>query len=129
MTAAEHQDDGFDAFLGELRDGQGYYYGCSNDHSLLPPRRACSHCGDRDLQRKPLPEVGTIVTHTTVFVPTAEFEDDAPYVTAIAEFGPVRLTGIIRGTDRSGIEIGQSVAVSVELDETGTERKITFRPT
>lgn len=127
MTDTMYRNGEFDELLDKLRDGQGYYYDCPNNHGLLPPRRVCPHCGDRDLQRKPLPEVGTIVTHTTISVPTSQFDDDVPYVTAIAEFGPVRLTGIIQSADRSEIDIGQSVAVNVDPDETGVERKLEFR--
>jgi uncharacterized protein len=126
MTDTTYRNGEFDEFLDKLRDGQGYYYRCPNNHGLLPPRRVCPHCGDRDLQRKPLPEDGTIVTHTTIFVPTSQFDGDAPYVTAIAEFGPIRLTGVIQNVDRSEIDIGQSVAISVDPDEMGGERKIAF---
>lgn len=121
-------DEGYDDFLYALEAGDGFYYACPNGHGLLPPRRVCPHCGDRDLSRTPLPETGELVTHTSVAVPTPQFDDDAPYVTAIAEFGAVRLTGFVRGVDDGDVEIGQSVTVGVDRSETSDERVITFRP-
>ena len=122
------QDGGYDAFLDALEAGDGYYYECSNGHALVPPRRVCPHCGDRELERVTLPETGELVTHTTVAVPTPQFEDDAPYVTAIATFGSVKLTGILQNVDPSDVEIGQEVTVAVESAETTDERTITFHP-
>lgn len=121
------RDDGYDSFLDALEAGDGYYYECSNGHGTLPPRRACPHCGDRELDSVALPPTGTVITYTTVSVPTPQFEGDAPYVTAIATFGPVKLTGILRNADEGDIEIGQDVAVTVEPSETTDERTITFR--
>ncbi|PCR88771.1 Zn-ribbon domain-containing OB-fold protein [Natrinema ejinorense] len=126
MTDAS--DGEYDVFLDSLADGRGYYYACSNGHGTVPPRRVCPHCGDRDLERIPLPETGEIRTYSTVNVPTPAFDDDAPYVTAIASFGPVRLTGIVRGSDPTDVEIGTPVAATVEPRETTDERTITFRP-
>ncbi|SIS01261.1 Zn-ribbon domain-containing OB-fold protein [Natronorubrum thiooxidans] len=124
MTDA--QNGGYDEFLDALEAGEGYYYACSNGHALVPPRRVCPHCGDRDLEQTELPETGEIRTHTTVTVPTPQFEDDAPYVTAIATFGQVKLTGIVRDIDPVDVEIGQEVTVTVEPSETTDERTIAF---
>lgn len=138
MSEHDAPDGEYEAFLEALADGDGYYYECSNGHGTLPPRRACPHCGDRDLEREPLPTTGEIATYTTVTVPTPRFEDDAPYVTAVATFGPVRLTGIVRGLDRDAVEIGREITVTAEpLDATDDRtsngrstagRTITFRP-
>ncbi|MFB1066226.1 Zn-ribbon domain-containing OB-fold protein [Natrinema sp. H-ect4] len=119
---------GYDEFLDALADGDGYFYACSNGHGLLPPRQVCPHCGDRELARRELPRTGEIVTHTTVSVPTPQFDDDAPYVTAIVDFGQVRLTGIVRGVDRDDVAIEQRVTATVEPSETTDDRTITFRP-
>ncbi|UHQ98741.1 OB-fold domain-containing protein (plasmid) [Natrinema zhouii] len=122
------REDGYDAFLDALEADEGYYYECSNGHGTLPPRRACPHCGDRELATAILPSTGEIVTHTLVTVPTPQFKDEAPYVTAIAMFGPIRLTGIVRGIDQENVEIGREVTVAIERDETADERTITFQP-
>ncbi|TMT86536.1 Zn-ribbon domain-containing OB-fold protein [Haloterrigena sp. H1] len=118
----------YDAFLEALAEGEGYYLTCENEHGLLPPRRACPHCGDRELTERDLPASGEIVTHTTVFVPTPQFEDDAPYVTAVVDFDGVRLTGIVRGIDQDDVEIGDRVTATVEPNETDGERTIVFHP-
>ena len=117
-----------EAGLAALEGGDGYYYECSNGHGTLPPRRACPHCGARELETVALPPTAEVVTYTTVTVPTPRFDDDPPYVTAIATCGPVRLTGILRGVDRSDVEIGQEVTVTVESDEPTDGRTIVFRP-
>ncbi|MFA9417441.1 Zn-ribbon domain-containing OB-fold protein [Natrinema sp. HArc-T2] len=118
----------YDEFLEALAEGEGYYLTCENDHGLLPPRRSCPHCGDRDLEQRDLPASGEIVTHTTVFVPTPQFEDDAPYVTAVVDFDGVRLTGVVRGIDQAAVEIGDRVTATVESNETDGELTIVFRP-
>ncbi|SDK80319.1 Zn-ribbon domain-containing OB-fold protein [Natronorubrum texcoconense] len=125
---SDSRNAGYDEFLEALDSGDGYYYECSNAHGTLPPRRACPHCGDRDLETLPLPATGEIVTHTTVTVPTPAFDDDAPYVTALAAFGPVRLTGIVRGVDPADVDIGDAVTATVKPSETSGDRTITFRP-
>lgn len=125
---SEQQNTGYDEFIAAVAAGDGYYHECANGHGMLPPRRVCPHCGDRDPERVPLPETGDILTYSTVNVPTLAFDDDAPYVTAIASFGPVRLTGIVRGADPNDIEIGTTVAATIEPRKTTDERTITFRP-
>ena len=124
----EQQNTGYDEFLKALETGDSFYFECTSGHGMLPPQRVCPHCGDRDLERQSLPETGEILTYSTVNVPTPAFNDDAPYVTGIASFGPVRLTGIVRGADPNDIEIGTTVAATVELRETIDERTIAFRP-
>ncbi|MXV60575.1 nucleic acid-binding protein [Natronorubrum sp. JWXQ-INN-674] len=126
MTAT--QETGYDEFLDALEAGEGYYAECSNGHGTLPPRRVCPHCGDRELETVPLAPTGEIVTYTTVSVPTPAFDDDAPYVTAIASFGPVRLTGIVRNAGEDDLEIGREVTVTIEPTETTDERTIAFEP-
>lgn len=125
---SEQQNTGYDEFVAAVAVGDGYYFECASGHGTLPPRRVCPHCGDRDLERMPLPETGEIRTYSTVNVPTPAFDDEAPYVTAIASFGPVRLTGIVRGVNPNDIEIGTTVAATVEPRETTDERTIVFRP-
>ncbi len=123
MTDRNYRNGAYDDFLDAVEANRGYYYMCSNDHGLLPPRHVCPHCGDSELRRKTLPEIGTVVTHTTISVPTPRFADDTPYIIAIAEFGPVRLTGILYDDQ---VEIGQRVTLELESNETGAQRTIGF---
>jgi len=61
-------------------------------------------------------------------VATPQFEDDAPYVTAIAEFGPVSITGLVRGVDPEDVSMGDAVGIEVGERETTGERAVVFRP-
>ncbi|MFB6136515.1 MAG: Zn-ribbon domain-containing OB-fold protein [Halobacteriaceae archaeon] len=128
MSADDARDAGFDDFLDALADGDGYYLRCSNGHGSLPPRRVCPECGDRTLEERPLPDGGEVVTFTVVRVATPRFADDVPYVTAVAEFGDVRLTGVLRGVDPDDAARGLAVEATVEETQTTGERLLAFRP-
>lgn len=116
----------YDDWLDSVEDGNGYYVECDEGHGWLPPRRVCPDCGSRDLHDEPLPDSGTVATHTTITVATPQFENDAPYVTAIADFGPVSVTGLVRGAD--DVAIGDVVGIEVGERETTGERAVVFRP-
>ncbi|MFB6094528.1 MAG: Zn-ribbon domain-containing OB-fold protein [Halanaeroarchaeum sp.] len=120
------RDAGYDDFLDALAEGEGYYLRCPAGHGSLPPRRACPHCGDTDLEEVPLPETGTVVAHTVVHVPTPRFVEDAPYVTAIADFGDVRLTGQLLDADPSREIDGIDVSPDVGRTETADDRLVVF---
>ena len=118
----------YDDWLDSIEDGEGYYLACEEGHGWLPPRRVCPDCGSRDLSEEPLPDSGEIATHTTITVATPQFEDDAPYVTAIADFGPVSITGLVRGVDPEDVSIADVVGIEVGERETTGERAVVFRP-
>ncbi|MFB6350765.1 MAG: Zn-ribbon domain-containing OB-fold protein [Bradymonadaceae bacterium] len=127
-TATGVRDEGYDDLLDAIAEGAGYYLECENGHGSLPPRRVCPHCGAPELTETPLPATVTIESFTVVHVPTPQFEADAPYVTAIAEYGPGRLTGIVRGRAPEDVEIGDRVVPTVEQRETTEDRLLVFRP-
>lgn len=122
MTAPTAANAGHDEWLDAIAAADGFYFECPNGHGSLPPRRVCPICGSREINRQPLPATGTVVTHTTVHVPTPEFEGETPYVTAIAEFGPVRLTGLVRANDPEDVAVGQVVVATVGESERGRRR-------
>jgi uncharacterized OB-fold protein len=122
------RDAGFDDVLDAIADGEGYYLECSSGHGSLPPRRVCPECGDSDLSEEPLPESGEIDTYTVTNVATPNFTEDAPYVVAVTDFGPVRLTGQLQDVDHETVETGQVVGVDVDETATTGERLVTFRP-
>ena len=122
------QDGEYDAWLDSIESDDGYYLECSNGHGWLPPRRVCPRCHDQDLSEVDLPEAGEIASHTTITVPTPQFEDDAPYVTAIADFGPVSVTGLVRDVDPDDVSIGDVVGLDVGERVTTGERAVVFRP-
>lgn len=121
-------DDGYDQWIEAVRDGDGYYLACENGHGSLPPRRVCPHCGSLDLAETPLPDAGEVETFTVTHVATPNFDDDAPYVVAIARFGDVRVTGQMRDVAVEDVEVGASVEIDASTTETTGEDLIVFRP-
>lgn len=122
------RDEGYDDLLDALESGEGFYLECPEGHGSLPPRRVCPHCGATDLEEVALPETGKVETHTTVHVASPSFVDDTPYVTAVADFGAVRVTGQIRDADPETVETGLEVTPGVGETETAGERVLVFRP-
>ncbi|WP_017343191.1 Zn-ribbon domain-containing OB-fold protein [Halorubrum sp. T3] len=130
--AAPPTDRHYAEWLDALADGDGFALVCPEGHGSLPPRQVCPECGSPDLSRDPLDETGTVETYSVVHVPSPRFADDAPYATAVADFGPTRLTGVVRDGGADGeapaVEIGDVVAVDVGDRATDGERLVVFRP-
>lgn len=126
MTARV-RDDEFDDWLDAIADDEGFSLECANGHASLPPRGVCPECGDADLHREALPETGTVETFTVVHVAAPSFVDDVPYVTAVAGFGPVRLTGVV-AADPDEVEVGLEVATDVRETEATGDRRLVLDP-
>lgn len=131
--ASPPTDREYAEWLDALAGGDGFALVCPDGHGSLPPRRVCPECGSAELSREPLREAGTVETYSVVHVPSPRFADDAPYATAVVDFGPTRLTGIVRDGDRGSdetpeVEIGDRVAVGVGERVTDGERLVVFRP-
>lgn len=124
--SAPASNAGYDEWLAALADDEGYALACPEGHGSLPPRRVCPDCGSTALSEDPLAETGTVETYSVVHVAGPRFADDTPYVNAIADFGPVRLTGVLRGAD--DVAVGDRVAVAVEERATDGEPLVVFRP-
>lgn len=122
------RDGAYDDLLDAIENGEGYYLECPAGHGWLPPRRVCPECGARDLTETLFPEAGEVATYTTVSVATPQFSEDAPYVTAIVDFGAVSVTGLLRDADPEDVEVGMTVGVDVGERETTGDRAIVFRP-
>jgi uncharacterized OB-fold protein len=122
------RDGEYDDLLDAIVEGEGYYVECDAGHGWLPPRRVCPDCGSRELSETPLPDSGEVETYTTVSVATPAFAEDAPYVTAIVDFGAVQMTGLLRGIEPENIEVGMPVGVTVGERETTGDRAIVFEP-
>ncbi|ELZ12882.1 hypothetical protein C478_08153 [Natrinema thermotolerans DSM 11552] len=121
-------DAGFDDWLDAAEDGTADYLECPDGHTALPPRRVCPDCGATDLEELALPDTGEIRTFTVTHVPTPAFEEDAPYATAVVDFGPVSLTGQVVGIDVDDVETGLEVELEIATSETTGERVIGLRP-
>lgn len=122
------ENEGYDEWLDALASGSGFYLGCPDGHGSLPPRRVCPDCGSADLEQTALPETGTVATYTVVHVAPPSFVDDAPYVTAVVDFGAVQLTGILVDIDHDEVDTGITVSATVRERETDGERVVAFRP-
>jgi uncharacterized OB-fold protein len=131
-TAAD-QPPSYDEWLDAIAAGEGFYLESPAGVGSLPPRRVCPETGSTDLTREPLPETGTIETYSVVHVATPGFTDDTPYVSAIADFGSVRITGVVRGVDPDAIDddtdlIDTEVRLTVETRETTDDRLVVLSP-
>jgi len=122
------RDGEYDDLLDAIAEGEGYYVECDAGHGWLPPRRVCPECGSRELSETPLPDSGEVETYTTVSVATPAFAEDAPYTTAIVDFGAVQMTGLLRGIEPENIEVGMLVGVTLGERETTGDRAIVFEP-
>jgi hypothetical protein len=119
-------DDGFDEWLDAVASGEGYYLVGPEGDACLPPRRVCPATGSSDLEERPLPASGVVDTYTVIHVAPPQYADETPYVTAIASFGPVRLTGLLRTVDPADVTVGMPVQATVT--EVGDGRTLAFRP-
>jgi uncharacterized OB-fold protein len=120
-------DAGYDEWLAAVGDGEGYYLHCPAGHGSLPPRRVCPHCGTPALERAPLPDSGTVETFTVCHVGGPDFAEEEPYVTAIADFGDVRLTGVVRGTEPDEVTVGATVEPTVGTNRTTGDDLLVLR--
>lgn len=120
-------DADYDAWLDAIADDGGTYLACANGHGWLPPRRVCPECGDRELTEHALPETGTVETYTVVHTAAPDFADDVPYVTAVVDFGPVRLTGVVVDCDPADVAVDDAVTVDVGATESTGEPLVVFR--
>ena len=128
MSDDEVRDAGYDDFLDAVEAGEPFYLECAEGHGSLPPRHVCPECGSSELERVELPTAGTIVAHNVVHVPTPRFAEDTPYATAIVDFGPVSVTGQVRGVDPQSVENGREVTIDTDRTETDADRLLVFDP-
>jgi hypothetical protein len=122
------RDAGYDDFLDALEAGEPYYLESPSGNGWLPPKEVDPQTGERELVERDLPATGEVLTYTITNVSGPSFADDVPYVVAVAEFGPVKVTGQVRGLDHDDVEIGQAVELGVGRNETADERVVVFEP-
>ncbi|MCT9098100.1 Zn-ribbon domain-containing OB-fold protein [Haloarchaeobius sp. HME9146] len=125
---AETRDAGYDEFLDAIASDEGYYLACPEGHGSVPPTPRCPVCNATDLSEEPLPSSGVIEDQTHIHVAASGFEGETPYVVAIAAFGPVTMTGRLRGDAVADLDTGAAVVPSVELSDTTGSRMLVFRP-
>ncbi len=82
--------------------------GCGKIH--FPPRTVCRECGGEEFEMTVLPRRGKVVSHTTIWIPPAAFEDQKPYAVAIVELeNGVRLTCMVAEAPPDKVEIGTEI--------------------
>jgi uncharacterized OB-fold protein len=128
MTWTEEgiRDAGFDDWLDALSEGESYHLVCENGHASLPPRLVCPECGAA-LSETPMEAVGEVLTYTVVHVGTREFDGQTPYTVAIAEYGDVRVTGLVRGVDPEDVTVGMPVDLTVGENPSTDDRVVVHR--
>lgn len=122
------RDSGFDDFFDALEAGEPYYLESESGNGWLPPRAVDPRTGETEFSEESLPESGEIVTQTVTYVAPPDFVDDAPYVVAIVDFGPLQMTGQVRDVDPEDVSIGDEVKLDVEESETTGKRVPVFYP-
>lgn len=87
---------------------------CPDGHAAFPPRGLCPHCGKPQEQR-PLPARGELATHTVIAPGAGPSEFDpfqdvfGEYAVGVAEFGGVRVPGMICDTPLERLAVGLPV--------------------
>lgn len=87
---------------------------CEEGHASFPPGAACPRCG-RPLSAQPLPARGTLATYTVIAPGGGPSEFDplqavqGEYAVGIAEFGAVRVPGMICDTPLASLTVGLPV--------------------
>lgn len=117
----------YDTWLDAIVEDDAFYLTCPEGHSSLPPQRVCLVCGDSKLSRTPLPSEGSITSLTEIHVQAPRFEHLETVNVAIADFGPVRVTGQLQD-DSETVDREMSVRLTVGQSTATGERFITFDP-
>ena len=128
MSEQGSADRSYEAFCAAIEAGEGFYLECQDGHGSVPPRRVCPACGAQSLTARALPKTGTVQAQTEVHVATPAFADLAPYVSALADFDPVTLTGIVVETTLDTVEYGTEVTVGVERSDDRERPTLVFEP-
>ncbi|ELZ24587.1 hypothetical protein C477_00215 [Haloterrigena salina JCM 13891] len=118
-------------FYDNLRDGRLTTTQCCDcDEIHFPPRIVCPECTGDDLEYVDLPDEGELFAFSEVRdgLPLGLSEHDVPYVVAVVDLGPVRLSGWIDNAAYSDLEIGDAVSLKiVEIDGPTDEERVFYR--
>jgi uncharacterized OB-fold protein len=81
--------------------------------SYFPPKADCPRCLSSDVEWFEVKGKGKLMTYTIVNYGPTGFENDAPYILAIAEFDGVQVFGrLSRDIGEKDIQVGMSLTVS-----------------
>ena len=80
--------------------------------TYFPPKLDCPKCSSSDVEWFEIKGGGRLATYTIVNYGPTGFEDDAPYILAIADFDGVRVFGrLSKDIKQSDIKLGMGVKV------------------
>jgi len=117
-------------FYANLRDGQLTTTQCGDcDAVHFPPRVVCPECHGDDLSYVDLPHRGDLFAFTEVRgAAPIGMDDDVPFVVAVVDLGPVRLSARIEDAGYDDLAIGDEVElVVVELDDATDQDRVFYR--
>ena len=81
--------------------------------SYFPPKMDCPKCLLSDVEWFEIEGNGKLVTYAVVNYGPSGFEDDAPYILAIADFGDLRVFGrLSKDIKDSDIDIGMRLKIT-----------------
>ncbi|WP_121743138.1 Zn-ribbon domain-containing OB-fold protein [Natronorubrum halophilum] len=118
-------------FYENLRDGQLTTTRCQDCEEIhYPPRIVCPECMGDNLAYVDLPHEGELFAFSEVRggLPIGLAEHDVPYVVAVVDLGPVRLSARVDGAAYDDLEIGDPVELNiVEIDGPTEEERVFYR--
>ena len=81
--------------------------------SYFPPKADCPKCLSSDVEWFEVKGKGKLMTYTIVNYGPTGFENDAPYMLALAEFDGIQIFGrLSRDIGENDIQVGMSLTVS-----------------
>ena len=102
-------------FINALKQGKVMTTRCKKcGTSYFPPKMDCPKCLSSDVEWFEIKDNGKLMTYTVVNYGPSGFEDDAPYILAIGDFGDgLRIFGrMSRGIKESDISSGMSISIA-----------------
>jgi len=99
------------AFMDYLEKGELRATKCNEcGRVFFPPRADCSWCMTKNVDWVEIKGQGTLVSYTKVNYGPTGFEDDVPYILALADFDGVKVFGRLSKTvDEKNVKVGMTL--------------------
>jgi len=128
LQDAEHTE--IHQFYDNLHEGDLTTTECGDCGAIhFPPRIVCPECHSDDLAYTSLPHRGELFAFTEVRgAAPIGMNDDVPFVVAVVDLGPVRLSARVVDAGYEDLSIGDEVElVIVDLDDATDQDRVFFR--
>ncbi|VEN74374.1 DNA-binding protein [Candidatus Desulfarcum epimagneticum] len=108
-------------FIDYLEDGKLMGSGCEKcGQVFFPPRADCHECLSSDMKWFEVKGTGKLATYSRLKYAPAGFQDDAPYMVAVLDYGAYKVFGrIAADLSEDEIEIGMEMVASPNRLEGG----------